>query len=450
MRQASNNFLDRLAARRRERLGWARAFAVVVLCAFCAELLAPHAALQDVIMVYLAGVAYVALHEGLRTSVATVLASILLFDLLIVPPRWGLNPLHTSHLLTLAVMLAVGLLISTLSSRAQQQAALAERRALRAQAMSDLAAQLASARSHAEVERTVSAASLAMLGSGCRMDLDGRLLLDQAGRLLTDEERELFRGFEHQGRLAVERCVFEQRSTEATVAAERERLRNTLLSGLSHDFRTPLTTIVGAATTLQEQGARLDDRMRQTLVSSIHTEARRLHERMSHLLDLTRMEEGAVQVSPEWCPADDLVAEVLLSFGDRLGRHVVDVDAAPDAVVWCDARLVEQALSNMVDNALRCTPAGGVIRIRVKTQETQWWLSVSDTGPGLPPGATEDVFRKFYRGQAEPAGTGFGLGLAICAAVARLHGGSIAAHNEGGAVFTMRLPQPQRLPLEEG
>jgi two-component system sensor histidine kinase KdpD len=425
--------------------GWLRAFGVVALCTVLSELMSPGADLADIIMVYLAGVVYVALHEGARVSVATVVASLFLFDLIFVPPRWGLNPLNPSHLLTLAVMLAVGLLISRLSARAQLQAALAERRAQRAQALSELGARLASARSVPEVEAMLSASTQDTLGLPCGLDADGTLRLPPDARALTREEKEVAEGFARQARLAVERCVFEERSAAALVAAESERLRNTLLSGISHDFRTPLTTIVGAATSLLEQEARLDARMRATLAANILGEARRLHERLSHLLDLARMEEGAVEPHLEWCPADDLVAEALQGLGSRAQSHALRVDVGDELIVWCDPRLVEQALLNLVDNALRYTPPGTRIVIGARAAAGQWMLTVRDDGPGLPPGLRgEEPFRRFRRGQRESAGTGFGLGLAICAAVAKLHGGTITAASEDGATFTMTLPQPVR------
>ena len=426
-----------------QRVGWLRAYCVVVLCTGIAELMSAHSDLADILMVYLAGVVYVALHEGMRTSVLTVLASVFLFDLIYVPPRWGLNPVHPSHIFTLVVMLVVGLLISHLTARVREETALAERRARRAQALSELAARLAAARTHADIEATVSAATSAALGKACTLDASGTLCLVQDGRPLPPEERELLEGFTRQARLAVERSAFERQSAEALVATESE------LSGVSHDFRTPLTTIIGAATSLLDQEARLDARMRQTLAGSILEEAHRLHERMSHLLDLTRMQEGAVALRPEWCPADDLVAEALRTLQGRLERHAISLDVPVDAIVWCDPRLVEQALANLVDNAARYTPPGLRISVSVRVESGTWLLAVADDGPGLPAGGEQAVFRRFHRGHAEAAGTGFGLGLALCAAVAKLHGGTIDARNASGATFTMRLPQPARAPMEE-
>ncbi|MES2936676.1 MAG: ATP-binding protein [Pseudomonadota bacterium] len=427
---------------------WLPATAVVIACTAISEAMAAYLDLANIAMVYLAGVAYLALREGARAAVAMVVASIFLFDLIFVPPRWGLNPLNPHHFFTFAVMLAVGLLISRLADQVRQQAALAEGRAQRAQALSALAGSLAAARTEADIATTLSSAAQAAFGTPCELQPGGALRLPD-GRALTGEEQELLHGFERQAVLALERCAFERSSAEALVQAQTERLRNTLLSGISHDFRTPLTTIVGAATSLIEQDRLLDAQMRMTLTRSVLQEARRLSALVRDLLDLTRMEEGAVQPSLEWCPADDLVEEALAAVGTRLGSHQIRTDIPPDAIVWCDARLLEQALVNMVDNALRHTPPGSRIVVSVRAGAGHWTLGVADNGPGLPPGTEQDVFRKFHRAHSEPAGSGLGLGLAICAAVAKLHHGTIEAFNAGGATFRLTLPQHGQPPLME-
>ncbi len=247
-------------------------------------------------------------------------------------------------------------------------------------------------------------------------------------------------------RLAAQAREQNRERAQAQVRAEAERLRSTLLAGISHDLRTPLTTIVGAATSLLEQGPRLGDAQREALIRGLRDEARRLHGVMSDLLDLARMEDGALQLNHEWCPADDLVAEGLQALEPRLASHRLVLDIPPEAIVWCDPRLVEQALFNLVDNALRYTPPGSEIRVTVRQVAGACEIRVADNGPGLPAGPGEDLFRKFQRGQPERAGSGFGLGLALCQAVARLHGGRIEARNEGGACFTLILPQPAEGP----
>lgn len=258
------------------------------------------------------------------------------------------------------------------------------------------------------------------------------------------QEHALLKAFANQAALAVERSIFEHKSADAVVEMETERLRSTLLSGISHDFRTPLTTIVGAATSLLQQDRLLDAPRRSALTQSILDEARRMHALVSDLLDLTRMEGGGVQPAYEWCPADELVEEARKALGPRLETHLLQVHVPPDAVVWCDPRLLVQVLTNLLDNALRYTPPGSTIVVAVSVTQEHWQLTVTDNGPGLPAGHERDVFKKFYRGRPEPAGAGTGLGLAICAAAARLHHGTIEGVTRNGASFALRLPQPER------
>ncbi len=442
---------------------WLRAAAAVAAATAATEVLHPWLDLADIIMVYLAGVAWVALREPLAVSVATVCASLFLFDLLYVPPRWGLNPINKSHWVTFAILLGVGFLISRLADQARRQRVEAQAQARRASALADLAGALAAAPTREAVAQAVEqaarktfglTATLLPAGSPPAQDARAWPLRGGSGTLaelrvepgdpapLGAEDSELLAAFAHQAAVALERCEFEEQVLAARVQAESERLRSTLLSGISHDFRTPLTTIVGAAATLLEQDERLDAGRRMLLARSIRDEASRLHGLVSDLLDVTRLEEGAVQLAPEWCPADDLLQEAAAALGARAASHRLELHAAPEAIVWCDPRLVEQALVNLLDNALRYTPAGTRVRAEIHAERPHWRLVVRDEGPGLPPGSEAAVFRKFHRGQAEPAGGGTGLGLAICAAVARLHGGAITARNEGGACFEMRLPQP--------
>lgn len=481
--------------RHRQLLGWpnaARAVGVVALCTFVSGLMDHHFEPADQIMVYLGGVAFLAVRHGTGPAALAVVLGILTFDLIFVPPRWGFNPTNPQYFFTFGVMLVVGLLISRLAAKARLEALVAEARARRARALTDLARQLVSARAADAIAGSLTQAVHATFGvastlllpdeagaladpsGGCsaadlaaaqRLFATGRgdpgaagdpLLLPLRGdaavlgvlavRALPPgrdepEDRELLHAFCNQTALALERAHSERRRADAALAAEAERLRSTLLSGISHDLRTPLTTIVGAATSLVQQGAALDDGRRALLLRGILDEAQRMHASMSDLLDLTRMEEGAVQPQCEWCPADELVEEARSALGARLAGRAVQVEVPADAVVWCDARLVEQALVNLLDNALRHTPVDSRISVAIAVDAAHWRLVVADNGPGLPAGREQEVFRKFARGRDEPAGAGTGLGLAICAAVARLHGGTIAAANDGGARFTLTLPQ---------
>ncbi len=444
-------------------LSWLlRPLGVLLLCTFINGLMERYFEPANLIMVYLAGVVFVALRQGLRAALFAVAGSVLLFDLIFVAPRWSLNPIEPQYFFTFGLMGAVGWLISQLAANKRQQALVAEARLRRAQALNALALDLAGARSEAEVGQSLCRRIESGLGLTARLlpaeaaaasvgelrlplSADGQLLAQLALTSpgpLAEEDRELLASFASQSAIALERARFERQSAEARLTAESERLRNTLLAGISHDFRTPLTTIVGSATSLIEQDLALDEGHRRALLTGIVGEARRMHALMSDLLDLSRLEEGAVQPEPEWCPVDELVGEVLAGLGPRLAQHRVRMELTPDALLWCDARLIQQLLSNLLDNARRHTPVGGLITLSFAPGALEARLSVQDSGPGLPPGREQELFKKFVRGQSEPSGSGTGLGLAICAAVAQLHGGRLEASTRDGACFCLVLPQP--------
>ena len=458
--------------------GW-RALLVVALCAAVTELLLPYIEPATAITVYLVGVVYVALRLGERAAWLAVVASILAFDLLVVEPRWSFAPIEPQYYFTFLVVLVVGILICRLAVRATLQAELAEARARRAQALSGLAQRLVSAPSEADIDAALASALQTTFGARSKLllpDADGRLQAARSagpdsadagappqrvplqgprgalgvltlqwpdGAVTTPEDLGLLDAMANQAALALERTLFERQSAQAVVEAESERLRSTLLSAISHDLRTPLTTIIGAATSLLQQEQALDRDGRRTLLEGLLGEARRVHASMSDLLELTRMEQGQVRPACEWCPVDDLLEEVRAALGERLRHHPLSWQAPAEAIVWCDPRLVVQAAVNLLDNAVRHTPAGGAIDVRLQLAPGGWQLSVRDSGPGLAPGRELEGFKKFAPGRGAAADGGTGLGLAICAAVVRLHQGDISASNDGGACFTLRFPQPE-------
>lgn len=442
-----------------------RAIGVVLACCVIAWIMETRFGPANLILVFTAGVVYVAATSSRAGAWLATGLSIIVFDFVFVPPRWGFQPIDPEYYFTLAVMVGVGMLVTELSIRARQEAAQARRQAHRLQLLNALAADLAAAREPAQVARIVEEGTRRGLRLRARLCLDrgppdtdasgaaqavplrsdgehfGELRVE-AGPPGLPVEREFVAAIAAQASQALARMSAERRREQAAVEAEGERLRNTLLSSLSHDFRTPLTTIVGACTSLLEQEGALDAQARRQLLGGVLHEARRMNLMTGTLLDLTRMEEGALRANFEWCPADELMDEVLRPLKPLLAQHRLLTQLQGEAPVWCDPDLVERAVANLIENAVRHTPSGGDITLRFRVLEGHCDIEVADAGPGVPPGEEENIFRKFYRVPPASAGTGSGLGLALCAAVARLHGGSMSVHNDRGAVFRMRLPQP--------
>jgi len=235
---------------------------------------------------------------------------------------------------------------------------------------------------------------------------------------------------------------------QARLAVEEERLRNILLSSVSHDFRTPLASITGAVTCLLQEKS-LDAAAERDLKETIREEAERLDRLVTNLLDMTRLESGSVEIRRDWDSIEEVVGSALARLEGRLGRRPVQTAIASDLpLVRIDAALIEQVLVNLLENALKYTPPDCRIRIEAVRQETDVRVTVADEGPGLPPGEEERVFAKFYRA-GSTIGRGFGLGLPICRAIVAAHGGRIWAESlrPHGAGFHFTLAAEDPLPV---
>ncbi len=226
------------------------------------------------------------------------------------------------------------------------------------------------------------------------------------------------------------------------IAAENEKNRSALLSAVSHDLRTPLTSIIGAASGLLEDKGVLNPEERFLLTKSIYIEAERLKHLVQNLLDMTRLEAGALEPKKEWQSVEELVGVALERLKPRLTQTPLTLDFQPKLpLAFIDGLLVEQLLLNLLQNALNHTPRGTSIHLSVKAGEDGLEMEVADRGPGLKPGEEKSIFEKFIRGY-HSGGKGAGLGLSICLAIARAHGGDIIASNRsgGGASFIVTLP----------
>jgi two-component system sensor histidine kinase KdpD len=242
---------------------------------------------------------------------------------------------------------------------------------------------------------------------------------------------------------------------------EAERLRSALLSSLSHDLRTPLGSIEGAASSLLEERAALGEEDRRELAEAILEESRRMSRLVTNLLNMVRVETGDLAVAKSWQPLEEPLGVALLRMEERLREHPFAVRLPPDLpLVPVDELLLEQVFLNLLENAARHTPPGTPIEISAWTEGRAVVVEVADRGPGVPAGEEEAVFGRFYRGaqNERQLGAGAGLGLTICRGIVTAHGGRIwivpgaeMAGRSGTVVrFTLPLAGPPRaeLPVE--
>lgn len=215
---------------------------------------------------------------------------------------------------------------------------------------------------------------------------------------LDSSQMQLLQAFGGQVAGAIERCDLAQQAEQIRLQIETERLRNSLLSAVSHDLRTPLATITGAAGVLAEETERLSSDARRDLAESIVDEADRLNRLVANLLDLTRLEAGAIRVHRELQPIDEVIGVVLSRMERYLRDHPVITRLAPDLPpVPLDGLLIQQVLFNLLDNAVKFAPPGQPIELAVHQEGEQLVVEVADHGPGLPAGEEERVFERFYR-----------------------------------------------------
>ncbi|HSB82494.1 MAG TPA: sensor histidine kinase KdpD [Candidatus Methylomirabilis sp.] len=260
--------------------------------------------------------------------------------------------------------------------------------------------------------------------------------------LETPEQLHHLETFANQIALALERGLLAEEAHAAQVRMETEKLRSSLLSSVSHDLRTPLAAITGASSSLLETGDRLDPETRRELLDTIGDEANRLSRLVHDLLEMSRLESGAVKAHMEWHPLEEILGAALAHIGKtHTNRQIVTRLPENLPMVSVDDVLIEQVLINLLDNAAKYSPVDSPIEVAARPEEGAVLVEVSDRGPGLDSEDLERVFEKFYRGKHPPA-RGVGLGLAICRGFVEAHGGRIWAANrpDGGASFRFTLP----------
>jgi two-component system, OmpR family, sensor histidine kinase KdpD len=270
---------------------------------------------------------------------------------------------------------------------------------------------------------------------------------DRPGPILSPDQRRLLDALSDQAALAIERVNLMQDIDRARLTTETERLRTALLTSISHDLRTPLASILGSATSLKAYRKNLSEEEQDELIGTIQDESERLNRFINNLLDMTRLESGALALNTEATDLVDVVGSALRRTAKVLSTHQVNVELDSELpMIKLDAVLLEQVLFNLLDNAAKYSPEGSEIRVRAWRDSASICLEVLDEGDGIPPGDLERIFDKFYRVHAadrQRAGTG--LGLAICRGFIEAMGGTILARNRTdrtGAAFTIALPAP--------
>nr|WP_320132432.1 sensor histidine kinase KdpD [uncultured Holophaga sp.] len=497
---------------------YAWSLGVVAAATLLVHFMVRHFELADVVMVYTLAILVVASRVGRWPSLFAAVLSVLALDFFIVPPVHSLAIQDPRHAATFLVLLMMGVVIGNLTERMRQQAKLARLREQRTLALFRLSAYLArsgnSARMVSQAIRSVaaqfqshvliflpdaqgrlkwppadlaarfspaelgvaqwvynhqepagletdtlagaSALFLPLMGARGPVGVMG-VLPEDVPRWTEPDQRHLLEAFANQTALALERILLTERSAEHQRQADREHLRNALLSSVSHDLRTPLGGITGAASTLlEEDEGRLDAGTRRELLVTIHEEAQRLHRLVSNLLDVTRIESGILELKKEWVPVEELVGAALDSLESVLGGREVRLQLpAGLPLVPVDTILAEQALINLLENAHKYSPMDKAIEVRAWATDRALTLAVLDQGPGIPAGQEERIFEKLVRLEQPGSRPGAGLGLAICRGIMEAHGGRIQASNRpgGGAQFLLSLPlaaPPPEPPEEAG
>lgn len=273
---------------------------------------------------------------------------------------------------------------------------------------------------------------------------------DRGHAMLVSEQRQQLLAYAALAAIALERVHYVEVAQDALVRMESERLRNSLLSALSHDLRTPLTSLIGLSESLAMSKPSLSDGQME-LTDALHDEALRMNNLVANLLDMARIQSGKVHLNLQWQYVEEVVGSALRASRSSLARHEVHTRHAHNLpLVRYDAVLLERVLCNLVENAAKYTPPGSRITVAAKMEDDFLAVEVYDNGPGLPPGREEIIFEKFVRGERESSLPGVGLGLAICRAIIEAHGGAIRAglSTDGGACihFTLPLATPPAMP----
>lgn len=476
----------------------------LVVCTLVCLLTRDLFTLADQSMIYVLGVLVASSRLSRVPALVAAVMSILLLDFFFVPPLYEFAVEHVRYSVTFGVMLLVAVSVSRRTVRMREQADSARERERRTAALFSLSRELGveseqvpiaesaighvrslfdcdaavflrdeseglvriagdttgvlssdrekgvarwvldhgrSAGSGTDTLPASNALFLPLIGARRTLGVFG-VALGSRSEDLTPSQVQILDTFVAQTALALERVLLSEEAARARIAAETEGLRSSLLSSVSHDLRTPLASITGSAQVMLSDGERLSADAKRELLETIREEGERLSRLVGNLLDLTRLESGAIQVKKEWCPVDEIVHSAVGRLSKRLGQREVRIDLPEDLVLLpADPVLLEQVLVNLLENALKYS-AVGPIEVKARALPGSVEIEVSDRGRGIPPGEQQRIFEKFYRIGESASSEGAGLGLAVAYGIVKAHGGTISAENRagGGATFRFRVP----------
>lgn len=459
--------------------------------------------LANIVMLFLLAVFLVAVRLGRGPAVMTAFLAVGLFDFFFVPPHLSFAVSDVQYLVTFTVMLAVGLVTAHLVAGIRDQAALARQREQETRELYEMARALGGALDLAQVAEITQRFLLAtrMLDSAlflldaqqqltpalttdhplgsvesgfARMSLDRGEVVEidaLAGTGMAAAYLPLRTPLQVRGVLAIspreadedrfraQRPLLESIASLVAIAVERlhyveviqnnqlqivaERLRSSILSALSHDLRTPLTSLVGMADALTLRRPPLPAEAID-VAASIRDQARGMNQLLGNLLDMARLQAGKVALRKEWQPLEEVVGSSTRLVAPALARHRLSLDLPRDLPLVCfDAVLMERVLCNLLENGAKYSAEGSTLTLSARVGTDTLVIEIRDTGPGFPPGMESQVFDLFTRGETESTTPGAGLGLAICKAIVEAHGGQIVAFNlpEGGGCIRITLPQ---------
>ena len=274
--------------------------------------------------------------------------------------------------------------------------------------------------------------------------------MDSNAALLAGEQADLLQAFTSQAAVAIERAQLAEDARQAYLDRETQKLQTALLNSISHDLRTPLASVTGSLSTLLDSEVTLDKAARRGLIETAYAEAQRLNHLVGNLLDMSRLQAGAMRAVREPCDLQDLIGAALEQLGERLRYRKVAVDAPVLPMVPMDFGLMTQVLVNLLDNALKYSPPDNPVEVNVREEDSVVYIEVADHGAGISAEDLPYVFDSFYCLRHPGSVHGTGLGLSISRGIVELHGGRLKAANRpgGGAVFTVELPQPQPVATE--